>query len=274
MLEQFRAVTRQKLQNAVAEVVSESERRRADHDDARNNALAERLEDRLDSLAAELATVRRSLADLERSARRDIGRALDVGAAQESAAFVVAEMAQAERFAAPAETLRFALTETKVDGLVLEFGVASGGTLRIISDAVPQRRPVYGFDVFTGLPETWRTGFPAGEFAQETVPEVHGAEIVAGLFEDTLPDFLAARPGPVAFLHLDADLYSSTKTVLDLVADRLVPGSVIVFDEFFNFPGWREHEFRAWTEFTQRTGVRFEYLAYTVNDEQVVARIV
>ena len=76
-------------------------------------------------------------------------------------------------------------------------------------------RTVAGFDVFTGLPETWRTGFPAGEFAQEP-PDIPGATVVAGLFEDTLPAFLAETDEAIAFVHVDCDLYSSTKTVLDL----------------------------------------------------------
>ena len=97
--------------------------------------------------------------------------------------------------------------------------------------------------------------------------------MATGLFEDTLPVFLAETDEAIAFMHLDADLYSSTKIVLDLAADRLAPDAVLVFDEFFNFPGWQQHEFRAWTEFIARTGRAFEYLAYTGNNEQVVMRL-
>ncbi len=75
-----------------------------------------------------------------------------------------------------------------------------------------------------------------------------------GLFEDTLPAFLADNDEPIAFVHVDCDLYSSTKTVLDLTADRLAPEAVLVFDEFFNYPGWQQHEYRAWTEFIARDG--------------------
>jgi predicted O-methyltransferase YrrM len=156
--------------------------------------------------------------------------------------------------------------------LALEFGVATGTTLRIIADAVAADRTVVGFDVFTGLPETWRTGFPAGEFAQEP-PEVPGAKVIAGLFEDTLPAFLADNDEPIAFLHVDCDLYSSSKTVLDLVGDRLAPEAVVVFDEFFNYPGWQQHEFLAWNEFIANTDRTFEFLAYTGNNEQVVVRL-
>jgi hypothetical protein len=79
--------------------------------------------------------------------------------------------------------------------------------------------------------------------------------------------------GPVHLLHVDGDLYSSAVTVLEHVGPRLVPGSVVVFDEFFNFPGWEQHEFRAWQEHLQRTGARVASEAHTSNAEQVVARV-
>ncbi|HEV7854779.1 MAG TPA: class I SAM-dependent methyltransferase, partial [Mycobacterium sp.] len=154
-----------------------------------------------------------------------------------------------------------------------EFGVATGTTLKIIADAVGNDRTVVGFDTFTGLPEAWRTGFPAGEFAQQHLPDVAGAELIVGLFEDELPGFLARNEDQIAFMHVDCDLYSATKAVLDLTTERLAPGAVLLFDEFFNFPGWQQHEFRAWTEFLERTGRTFEYLAYTGNSEQVVVRL-
>ena len=209
---------------------------------------------------------------LEYRARRDLSYAQDARTAQESAAFVLEHMPNDKVFWEAQDTLRFALGEIKGPGLALEFGVATGTTLKIIADAVAGDRTVVGFDVFTGLPETWRTGFPAGEFAQEP-PDIPGAAVVAGLFEDTLPVFLADNDESIAFLHVDCDLYSSTKTVLDLVGDRLAPDAVLVFDEFFNYPGWQQHEFRAWTEFVEETGRTFEYLAYTGNNEQVVVRL-
>lgn len=79
--------------------------------------------------------------------------------------------------------------------------------------------------------------------------------------------------GPVGLLHVDCDLYSSTKIVLELVGPRLRPGSIVVFDEFFNYPAWRDGEYRAWTEYVEKTGISFEYVGYSYVDEQVVVRI-
>ena len=94
-----------------------------------------------------------------------------------------------------------------------------------------------------------------------------------GWFEDTLPPFREQHPGPVAFLHLDADLYSSTRTILDLLGDGIVPGTVIAFDEFFNYPGWREGEYQAFTEFCRERQVDVRYLGYVRKDQQVAAKV-
>ncbi|GFG53862.1 hypothetical protein CQY20_13340 [Mycolicibacterium agri] len=280
MLERLKRSAREKLQRAVAEVVdAELARRQQQLDEqhrqlrdaqAENRAVLDRLADRFAEADERL---HRRLYDLEQIARRDILNSQDITAARETAAFVLEHMPNAAVFWYPHDTLRFALGLIKGPGLALEFGVATGTTLKIIADGVAADRTVVGFDSFTGLPEAWRSGFPVGEFAQTDIPTVEGAEIIVGLFEDELPKFLARNDEPVAFLHVDCDLYSSSKTVLDLVGDRLAPDAVLVFDEFFNYPGWRRHEFRAWTEFVERTGRTFEYLGFTGNNEQVVVRL-
>ena len=268
MLDRFKATAREKLQRALAEVVeAEHARTRQEQQELHAELLAT-----LDRLNQALGVVTTLIQDVDYRARHDLSTAQDGRAAQESGAFVLEHMPTARVFWEAHDTLRFALGEIKGPGLALEFGVATGTTLAIIADAVSEDRSVVGFDVFTGLPETWRTGFPAGEFAQEP-PNVSGAAVVTGLFEDTLPAFLADTDEAIAFMHVDADLYSSTKTVLDLTADRLAPNAILLFDEFFNYPGWQQHEFRAWTEFIERTGRTFEYLAYTGNSEQVVVRL-
>ncbi len=227
------------------------------------------LEHRLDALDGQL---KGALKAWERRNRRDIFTAVDWDAMRSSAAFFRRELARATPHFHKHATLKAALAEAPREGLYLEFGVASGSTLRQIAEVAP-KGSLYGFDCFEGLPEHWRTGFGVGRFKQDELPDVPGAELVVGLFEETLPGFLERTPGEVAFLHLDADLYSSTKTVLDALAPRLREGTVIVFDEYFNFPGWEDHEHRAWTEFVERTGLRFEYLGFTADDEQLSVRL-
>ena len=222
---------------------------------------------RLGALRDEL---REEMRAWERRTRRDVWTALEQEAARSSAALVRTEMTSLTLSTHPHQTLRDALRAAPADGMALEFGVATGTTLQII--ASERGGQVYGFDSFEGLPEHWRLGYDAGEFAEHP-PQVEGAELVVGLFEDTLAGFLEAHPGPVAFVHVDCDLYSSTVTVLEHLASRFVEGTVLLFDEYFNFPGWQEHEHRAWREHVERTGLQFEYAGLTMDDEQVWVRV-
>jgi predicted O-methyltransferase YrrM len=217
--------------------------------------------------------VERVVGDAEFRARRDLLAVGERDAARTSALWAADFMPTARTFTDPASTLRFGLDLAPKGGLALEFGVFAGRSLRIIAE-LRKGQDVYGFDSFEGLPEDYRPHVREGAFAVGELPEVDGAELVVGWFQDSLPGFLAAHPGPVDFLHIDGDLYSSAVTVLDHVGPRLQPGSIVVFDEFFNFPDWQRHEFRAWQEWLDRTGAGVVYEGYTINNEQVVARIV
>lgn len=212
------------------------------------------------------------LDDQARLRRRSLAWETDRRALQSSLDFVEERLRGTNSSSGKLPALEDALAAVRTEGMYLEFGVATGGTLRIIAGAA-QGREVYGFDSFAGLPERWRPGHDAGLFAMAELPEVEGAELVVGLFSDTLPQFLEEHPGPVAFLHLDADLYSSTRTVLEALGDRLRPGSVVLFDEYFNYPGWQDHEHKAWEEWSTEQGVGFEYLGFAVDDEQLFLRI-
>ncbi len=154
----------------------------------------------------------------------------------------------------PHDTLRHALA-LHPEGMAVEFGVYRGATLRLIA----AQMPAVGFDSFEGLPEDWRPGFSAGRFATK-IPEVDGAELVIGRFEDTLPGWVP--PMPLGLLHIDCDLYSSTATVLAHLEPHLRPGVLIAFDEWHGYPGAEAHEHRAWAEYVERTGAMFDVLGH------------
>jgi hypothetical protein len=147
---------------------------------------------------------------------------------------------------------------TVPNGLVLEFGVFSGRTINHLAALEPGR--IVGFDSFEGLPEDWRADVPKSTFKHAGPPEARAnVELVVGRFEQSLPAFLAATPAPVAFLHVDCDLYSSMKTVFRFLRERIGPGAVSVFDEYFNYVGWRDHEYKALAEFIAETGLSYRY---------------
>ncbi len=81
-----------------------------------------------------------------------------------------------------------------------------------------------------------------------------------GYFDAVLPAFLSKTTGGVSLLHVDCDLYFSTQTVLAQLRDRIVSGTIIVFDEYLNYPQWRQHEFRAFQEFVAQRKLKYEYI--------------
>lgn len=231
--------------------------------------VASRQETLMAEMRVRLASVEERLAK-----HRDIDAERQRQALESTARFVDAHLAHLTGIGgtyaeSKDEILRRAVLAAPAEGLALEFGVATGATLRQI---VALRGTAHGFDSFEGLPEHWRSGFGAGRFAQ-TPPEVPGSELHVGWFEDSLPRFLAEHPEPWAFVHLDADLYSSTKTVFDLAFDRFRPGTVLLFDEYFNYPGWEQHEHKAFVEFLDRYDGGFDYIEYSSVFEQVAVRL-
>lgn len=182
-------------------------------------------------------------------------------------------MPHAVGFETQKEVTEYALRQVPSQGHLLEFGVFSGGTIRFMSARV-KGRTIHGFDSFEGLPEDWG-GFSLASKAFDAggrLPKVSAnVQLHRGWFEDSLPGWLAENSGNVAFIHVDCDLYSSTRTIFELLGDRLCDGSIILFDEYFNYPGWREHEFKAFQEFVKRSGFGYQYLAYA--RQQVVVRL-
>jgi hypothetical protein len=54
---------------------------------------------------------------------------------------------------------------------------------------------------------------------------------------------------------------------------RIKSGTVIVFDEYFNYPGWQGGAFKAFKEFIAYSGLSYEYLTYNRLHEQVAVQI-
>lgn len=169
--------------------------------------------------------------------------------------------------ALPKEPLQWVMENEAVpsgsDLLWLEFGVWKGTTINYFSKFT--KEVVYGFDSFEGLPEDWRDGFSKGAFNMSGVlPRVNeNVQLMAGWFYETLPGFLEQyKDKKIGFLHLDADLYSSTQFVFSSVAHLLCKDAVIVFDELINYEGFDDDngELRAWDEFISEWNVAYSWI--------------
>ncbi len=205
-------------------------------------------------------------------ATKDIEFARQVRAAQKSAEFVDQHMKMAKSHPDKFALLKAAIEQVKIPGLYCEFGVYRGETLNFIASLATGE--VHGFDSFEGLPEDWKQGHEKGTFALASLPEVQpNVRLHEGWFKDTIPAFREQHPEQIAFLHMDADLYSSTRTIFELLGDAIVAGTIIAFDEFFNYPGWCEGEYKAFIEFCRERHVEVHYLGFSRRGEQVAAKI-
>ena len=159
----------------------------------------------------------------------------------------------------------YALPKINSNGLILEFGVRKGTSIKEIAKRI-RKRTCHGFDSFEGLPEDWAgQQYPKGAYSEKgKMPKVPKNVVLhQGWFKDTLPKFLQNNKEKIDFIHFDCDLFSSTKLILDLIGNRFQKGTILIFDEYFNYPNWKNHEFKAFKQFTKKENVLYEYLAFT-----------
>jgi hypothetical protein len=134
----------------------------------------------------------------------------------------------------------------------LEFGVARGTSI-IGADALARSRglvlQIFAFDSFRGLP-SGEGGFARGDmayseptfrrFTAKAGVDPRRVTCVPGMFSDTLNDGLRTRLGLERgryVVHIDCDLYTSTREALAWLGPILSTGSVIIFDDWFAFDG-------------------------------------
>jgi hypothetical protein len=169
-----------------------------------------------------------------------------------------------------ASAFAYALSE-EVEGDYAEFGVWKGRTFveayRVARRYARYDRRFVAFDSFQGLPDLgeldagsrWRPG----EFAHDRAAfearlrrarlPADAVTIVEGFFDQTLREPELIPLESVAVAWVDCDLYESTVPVLDYLTDRLVPGAVLAFDDWYCFHGARDKgESRACAEWLER----------------------
>lgn len=191
---------------------------------------------------------------------------LHAAAHRDAAAFAYQHFSAAAYFQSKKELYHFVLEKLGPQpGLCFECGVYKADTLNYFASKLSDRQ-WHGFDSFEGLPESWSGGEKGkGAFSlQGRLPRVRkNVQLHKGWFDQTVQPWLQSENQPVAFAHLDADLYSSTITVLDAMTPYAQTGTYILFDEYFGQIGWRQGEHQAWQEWLQKTGWQTECLAYS-----------
>ena len=154
----------------------------------------------------------------------------------------------------------------------MEFGVYKGYTINHLAKLLPHQT-IYGFDSFRGLPDIWDGHrYSKKNFDQKgRKPNVlSNVELIEGWFDETVSLFVKEKKAQVAIAHIDCDIYSSTSTVLNALAPFITKGTLIIFDEFFNYPGYKNHEYKAFFEFIEKTGLEYDFVSFA--GQQVCVR--
>lgn len=138
-------------------------------------------------------------------------------------------------------------------GAFVECGVYLGWSASVMINAADDKRRIYLCDSYQGFPEfTKEDVFPhtlnlkgPAKLAtmQKVIEFLKGIRIsidkvifVRGFFNETLQD-LAENIEDIAVLHIDVDLYNSTKQVFDHLLSKVIRGGYIVLHDYPGFPG-------------------------------------
>ncbi|MER3463677.1 MAG: hypothetical protein C4329_03915 [Chitinophagaceae bacterium] len=154
----------------------------------------------------------------EDHARRDIEAKMQQTVLEETVDYVIQNMGKAHVRANPFEVYDYVLyTQELIEGLYCELGVFQATSINYVAKKI--KTNIHGFDSFEGLPEFWYGEYEKGAFdLKGQLPSVEPNVILhKGWFNDNIPQFIHKYKEPLAFLHVDCDLYSSTKTIFNLM---------------------------------------------------------
>lgn len=200
----------------------------------------------------------------------------------ETVEFVDQYLKKAKALTSDADLLRYASDQVTLQGAYIELGVTTGKTINFIA-ALNPGKTIFGIDSFLGSPEDYvKEGhlYKKGTFGVKDMslkPAVlSNVKLIQGDFTEALPYLVTkmlGEKGQVAFLHVDCDLYSSTHTALEILGPFIKPGTIIVFDDFYGYPEYKEFEFLALNEFLEKWEYAADYFAFNSMFEGVAVRI-
>jgi asparagine synthase (glutamine-hydrolysing) len=193
------------------------------------------------------------------------------------------------------------LEERRLPGLIVEAGVALGGSAIVLAEFKSEARPLHLYDVFgmipppsaddgpdaharyaeiaggrsSGIGDNRYYGYEDGllEKVQQNLAEFgvdlekSRVRLFPGLFEDTL-----TIDQPVALAHIDCDWYQSVMVCLERITPQLVPGGSLVIDDYRDWSGCKravDEYFAARRDeftFTMRARLHIERRAETLGE--------
>ena len=138
-------------------------------------------------------------------------------------------------------------------GAIIECGTWRGGMSAALIEMCGKNRDYYFFDSFEGLPPVsaidgqwaieWQNGtdnynnLTASLTEFRSTIEMSGGtnvKVIPGFFEQSFPKF---QPPSIAILRLDVDLYESTMICLRKFWNHVLPGGLILLDDYNSWEG-------------------------------------
>jgi hypothetical protein len=144
----------------------------------------------------------------------------------------------------------FARAYAQLPGAMAEVGVYQGVSTKLICEAKGEKE-LHVFDTFEGLPDKSGTDVPrykpsqylcSLESVQEYLKSYPNVHFHKGLFPESAKGLEEMK---FRFVHIDVDLYESTKGCLEWFYPRLLPGAILVSHDYSLLAGVRQ----AFTEF-------------------------
>jgi hypothetical protein len=147
-----------------------------------------------------------------------------------------------------------------------QYGFLMSDQVRANQERIWQTRRFFAFDSFEGLPDVkgpdQNGPFKRGDYScsLDTVRtnlatahvDLDRVSFIKGWYQDTLTPSTreAHRMQSAAIVHIDCDLYESAKVALNFITPLLQDGTVIIFDDWFQFRGHpqkgEQRAFREW----------------------------
>ena len=152
---------------------------------------------------------------------------------------------------------------------IIQLGVNNGINSKHYSCLIKKFKcncKIIGFDSWKGLSEDWR-GMSKGRYK--------GSQLFS---KPQPPDFCIFKEGNVAdelnkfltkenerllnLVHFNLDTYNPTKLCLSLLKPYLKKGTILIFDDFYGYPGWSIHENKAFEEFLIESQMKYKFVCF------------
>lgn len=129
-------------------------------------------------------------------------------------------------------------TTRNISGPIVDVGTYEGGVAELLARRFPDKK-VYAFDTFCGAPKSKTDNIidmhKSGDFmpgdparVMKELRQISNVAVVQGIF----PECAETELNDISFVHLDVDLFQSTKESLEWLWPRMAPGGIIVIDDW------------------------------------------